>query len=332
MAPAVIQIGNKKQSGNGLMYAFGALGTAFAVDYWLSNKKMEEELASEEESRMSAEKAAEALKNLKSKEEPPAPLDEPAVEEISRFSSVDDFDEGELEKFMPTNEFSTQGQRFEAIKEEPTLEASSVEQTIEKPHVEVSKSGPTGWELEKSLEKTAVVPEPEAPENTKIVQEPVDDFVDIETLEKEVLELEQELLNEDTDETIEPLSRKSSGIPEVDVNSFFREFHVAIWKVIFIVALALFWQYGRPARPIVITGNQEQSQEKTEAGPEPIPMLGPISSDSAETAVAVSVDELNYDEARNKQTNSLGELTFSYDDGEEKWGIVAIITLAMMIL
>jgi hypothetical protein len=268
MAPQVIQIGSgKKNGGNGLLYAVGALGTAFAVDYWLSTKKMEEELAAENAEHISAEKAKKALEEIQEepKEEQPAPLNETSVREISRFSNADDFSEGELETFLPKNEISISGpfKTFEPIEEEP--------------------------------------------EDLKILPE-----------------------EEDVVEIVEPLSRSEPIKMESTSFNFFEQLPVALWKLVLIVVLALLWQYGKPATRTVIPGLNEEFEGETEQ-PEVIPMLG--STDSTETAIAVAVDDLKKEPTTsNKQTNSLGELTFHYEEEEEKWGIVAIICLAMMIL
>merc|ERR1711964_763672 len=77
---------------------------------------------------MGSKKAEKALENIGEKEET-EPLKTEDVEEISRFSNVDDFSEGELEKFIPANETSMTGlfKKFEPIPEEPELEEAEVE-------------------------------------------------------------------------------------------------------------------------------------------------------------------------------------------------------------
>merc|ERR1711964_17778 len=100
-------------------------------------------------------------------------------------------------------------------------------------------------------------------------------------------------------------------------------------KIILAVVLALLWMY-QPTTKKVIPGLNEEFESDSQA--ETIPMLGPC--ESTEAAIAVAVDDLEkkqlisgrFDsDGRLKSTNSLGELTFSYpEEGEEKWGIVAI--------
>jgi len=282
MAPQVIQIGSgKKQGGNGLFYAVGALGTAFAVDYWLSNRKMEEELE-RESAEIDSKKAEEALENIGEKEET-EPLKTEDVEEISRFSNVDDFSEGELEKFIPANETSMTGlfKKFEPIAEEPELEEAEVE------------------------DLKTIIPE-----------------------EKEVKTISEE--EDAVVEIVAPLSPSQEPIKTFQTD-FLELLPVALWKIILIAVLALLWMY-QPTTKKVIPGLNEEFESDSQA--ETIPMLG--SCESTEAAIAVAVDDLEKKQFGPKfpeQTNSLGELTFSYpEEGEEKWGIVAILMLAMMIL
>jgi len=150
MAPQVIQIGNgKKKGGSGLFYAVGALGTAFAVDYWLSTNKMEEELAKEKsENEISPEKASKALKGVQ-EEGKPNPVFEPInAEEISKFSNVDDFSEGELEEFL--------GEELSVSGEECSMPLAKTEtKSIEEP-METSIAGEKIISRAKSVESIEV--------------------------------------------------------------------------------------------------------------------------------------------------------------------------------
>merc|ERR1711964_558727 len=233
---------------SGLFYAVGALGTAFAVDYWLSNKKMEEELARDSDS-ISEEKAETLLENTEgvdaeSKAKTPAEvtrepskteeelvetlkaeITEPCVEEVCQADNLD-FSEGELEVFV-----------------EPEKEVCVVETTEEK-----------------------------------------------------------------------------SVLPELPF---------ALWKIFLAVALALLWACARPETFMasIPTLNEEFEADTILS----IPMLG-FNEDVTTTAVAVAVDEL---EATNKtKTNGeeSTELELYIEDDEEKWGIFALIVLAMMVL
>jgi len=140
--PQIIQIGNgKKKGGSGLFYAVAGLGTAFAVDYWLSTKKMEEELAKEKsEKEISPEKAEKALEAIQEK---PEPVFQPInAEEISKFSNVDDFSDGELEHFLGKDELSVSGEEVTMPLEEPKkLETDSdTEPTVEEKIISRAKS------------------------------------------------------------------------------------------------------------------------------------------------------------------------------------------------
>lgn len=130
MAPQQITVGGNKNGGGGLFYLAGALGTAFAVDYWLTNNKMEEELSRESDS-FSEEKAENLMKSSgiqteqHSEDQTPAELSREAskteeelveelkhqiqvtepleVEEVAKCDNLD-FSEGELEQFIETEE------------------------------------------------------------------------------------------------------------------------------------------------------------------------------------------------------------------------------------
>lgn len=382
MAGRVIQINNRKKSGNGLFYAMGALGTAFAVDYWLSTKKMEDELKAQEEEEISMDKAKTTLKNIGEStdspdDEPPAPLEKKQVDEISHYSNVDDFSEGELDSFLPEISVSNPYKKFEPIQEEPhdyqptptsgsatpskftELSITETTQVVREQVIEVveetsirtvessirtdrtvgslsmtvqtERTAMMGEESVRSIaavkvqEDTPAQSDEEPAHGTLMFIAALGDEEDLETIEREIESLEKEIESLDEEEEIVLTDGKSFA------QEFMEQLPIALWKLLLIVALALAWQYARPNRGRVIPEAQQTFEENTKT--EEIPMLGQGTEDATGTAVAVAVDELQGCKGRREQTNSLGELTFSWpQEEEEHWGIFAVIVLAMMIL
>jgi len=238
------------------MYTVGALGTAFAVDYWLTNKKMEEELAKE----------------------------------------------GEEQIPTPTND-------KELVKE-------TVEQQIEEPIVVVS-----------TPEEPAEV-QPEPVKELEPIQE--DPESDIDALKWEVIK-EDEVELDDFSETPSDVIKEESTMSMMQILKTQVELPVALWKILVIIAFAFFWQYSKPEgadyNPTLNSGEEGFGAEIKST-----PMLG--FDDSATTAVAVPVDESAKAKTKTKDTDEVETFPLSIitPEDEEKWGIVAIIALVMMIL
>merc|ERR1711964_106743 len=107
------------------------------------------------------------------------------------------------------------------------------------------------------------------------------------------------------------------------------ELPFALWKIILFAALALLWACMRTEdfqSPMPTLGEEFEGETQS------IPMLG-FDEDATETAVAVAVDE--FEGGKTKTDNSGSESTALrlYSEAEEeKWGMFAVIVLAMMMI
>merc|ERR1711964_675431 len=178
-------------------------------------------------------------------------------------------------------------------------------------------------------EPVVVVSTPEEPAPEEVQPEPVKELEPIqEDPESDTDALKWEVIKEDELQLDDFSEAPSDVIKEDSTMSMmmFPELPIALWKILVIIAFAFFWQYGKPQgadyNPTVNAGYEAEIKST--------PMLG--YDDSATTAVAVPVDESAKTETKgNNKVESFPLATITPED-EEKWGIVAVIALVMMIL
>lgn len=288
MAPTTIQLGSKK-SGGALMYGLGALGTAFAVDYWLTNRKMEEELAMEADEHIAEEPAMELL-------ELEVSGDEQSVA-------------GSFKDLIGRIEDAVSEQSAETPAEAPVEEV--VEEVVEAPIEEPTPEVP---------EETA--DEPTAPEEIPEVPE-----VPEKTTEQPKLISEGDLKWDPSKQRY--IFDDSDTEEIVEESSMFPELPIALWKILLILGLAFFWQYGKSQG--VFPESTSPLADGIEAETSSIPMLGFVDEEDT-TALVPAVDISSIGKASNAKNAQSFQLVPATDDGEEDWGVIAVLALVMMIL
>merc|ERR1712098_1022820 len=115
----------------------------------------------------------------------------------------------------------------------------------------------------------------------------------------------------------------------VEESSMFPELPIALWKILLILGLAFFWQYGKSQG--VFPESASPLADGIEAETSSIPMLGFVDEKDT-TALVPAVDISSIGKASNAKNAQSFQLVPATDDGEEDWGVIAVLALVMMIL